>query len=389
MFVNIKRVLSYFIIAGFFLSHSIACIAQENSAVPPLPIEQQANQETVSPGKFFQSGVDYNELDENKNMFTGQIEAVQKGSKLKMTVSKVIDSSFHMKGDEFFAEVTDDFSTMSGIVIPTGTVAHGVVTELKDKKRLGRDAYLTIKFDYLITPDKRKIPIEASMTTKRSVAAATAKVVLEDTVYTVAGGVIGGMLALKFFGLGAAVASHGYTVAGGAGLGASVGLIASLVRKGHDVLIQPGDEIKVSVNESLDLPVMSEKALRDDNLEYPGLDVKILGYNVEKDPFGELNTISLVIEVKNDTEKAFSTFDMALVSDYKTVYYASPFGNTEMWFKKIDPGTSTRGSLSFSVDNPKKRHWLVFYDNRSRKPVAKFSLINAQREIKKKLSNKK
>ncbi len=56
---------------------------------------------------------------------------------------------------------------------------------------------MTIKFDYLITPDNRKIPIEASITTKRSAAASTAKVVLEDTAYTMAGGVIGGILALK------------------------------------------------------------------------------------------------------------------------------------------------------------------------------------------------
>ena len=79
---------------------------------------------------------------------------------------------------------------------------------------------------------------------------------------------------------------------------------------------------------------------------------------------------------------------MALLSDYKTVYYSSPFGDTSMWFKKITPGTAIRGSLSFAVDNPKKRHWLVFYDNRNRKPLAKFSLKNAEREIKK-VSNKK
>ena len=119
-----------------------------------------------------------------------------------------------------------------------------------------------------------------------------------------------------------------------AGIGAIIGMTASLVRKGNDVLIQPGDEIKVNVNESVALPVMSEKALRDEELTLDGLNVRILRYTVEKDPFGELNTITLALAVKNNTDKTFSTFDMALLSDYKTVYYASPFGDTSMWFTK-------------------------------------------------------
>jgi len=372
--LEIKRLILSFLAAVFLLSQSLPGFSE--------------NQAADSSGKAIQGGVDYSEFEENKDLFTGQIEAVQKGSKLKMTVSSVISSGYHLKGDEFFAEITDDFSTQSGIVIPSGTVAHGIVTELKDKKRLGRDAYISIKFDYLITPDNRKIPIEAGMTTKRNAAASAAKVVLEDTAYTVAGGVIGGILAFKVLGLSAAVASHGYTVAGGAGLGALIGMTASLVRKGHDVLIQPGDEIKVNVNESLDLPVISDKALRDEELILDGLNVKIIGYIIEKDPFDELNTITLTLDIKNNTDKTFSSFDMALLSDYKTVYYASPFGNTEMWFRKITPGSTMRGSLSFSVDNPKKRHWLVFYDSRNRKPLAKFSLKNAARDIKK-VSNKR
>lgn len=380
--IEFKRGFTSFLLASFLLSQSLPsfCESQTNN------ISAETGVQTS--GKAIQGQVDFSELDDNKDLFTGEIESVQKGSKLKMTVSSVISSGFHMKGDEFFAEITDDFSTQSGIVIPSGTVAHGLVTELKDAKRLGRDAYMTIKFDYLITPDNRKIPIEAGMTTKRNAAASAAKVVLEDTAYTVAGGVIGGILAFKILGMGAAVASHGYTVAGGAGIGAIVGMTASLARKGHEVLIKPGDEIKVNVNESVALPVMSEKALRDEELILDGLNVKILGYTVEKDPFGELNTVNLILDIKNYTDKTFSTFDMALLSDYKTVYYASPFGDTSMWFTKITPNSATRGSLSFAVDNPKKRHWLVFYDSRTRKPLAKFSLKNASREIKK-VSNKK
>lgn len=381
-----KKIISFFIAASFLLSCSFPCFAESSVPMPSgasNKVEQTADSTPKIRENTIQGGVDYNELEENKNLFTGEVKAVEKGAVLKMTVSSVISSGFYRKGDEFFAEVTDDFSTRSGIMIPSGTVAHGRVSEFTDKKRLGRDAYITLKFDYLITPDNRKIPIEASMTTKKGAATSTAKVVLEDTAYTAVGGVIGGILALKFLGLGAAVASHGYTVAGGAGIGATIGLVASLVRKGGDVLIQPGDEIRVKVNESLELPVMSYEALKDDELICEGLNVKVLDYIVERDPFGELNTITLTLHIINNTDKTFSSFDMALLSDYNTVYYSSPFGDTSMWFQKIKPNTQIRGRLSFAVDNPKKRHWLVFYDGRTRKPIAKFSLKNAEREIKK------
>ena len=376
--LKIKRLLSSFLTASLIFSFCMPSFGQSQPDTLP-----QAGTVSTGSGKTFQTGVDYSELDDNKDMFTGQIEDVKKGAKLKMTVSSVETSGFHLKGDDFFAEVTDDFSTRSGVVIPSGTIAHGNVTEIKDPKRLGRDAYMTIKFDYLITPDKRKIPIAAAMTTKRNAAASVGKVVLEDTAYTVAGGVIGGILAFRFLGMGVAVASHGYSLAGGAGIGAIIGMTASLIRKGNEVLIQPGDEIKVNVNESISLPVMSEKALREEELVLEGLNVRILGYTVEKDPFGELNTINLVLDIKNNTDKTFSSFDMALLSENNTVYYASPFGDTSMWFTKVTPNTGMRGSLSFSVDNPKKKHWLVFYDSSTRKPLAKFSLKNAEREIKK------
>lgn len=330
-----------------------------------------------------QGSVEIEKNQEQQNLFTGETKEVEKGTTLRMTVSQVMSSSISTEGDEFFAEVTNDLNAPGGILVPAGTIAHGKVTKLRGTKRLGRDAYMSVKFDYLITPDGREIPIEASMTTKRHPVTSAAKVVLEDTAYTVAGGVIGGFLALKFLGLGAAVASNGYTVAGGAGVGALVGATASIVRKGSEVLIAPGDEIKVKVVSQMELPVMTEEAFKDEEKIFDGLDVKITSYAVEKDPFGEPNTITLTLNINNKTLKTFSSFDMALVNDYNSVFYPSPFGDTDLWFQKITPNSTVMGRMSFSVDNPKRKHWLVFYDTSSRKVLAKVSVKNAERRLKK------
>jgi len=383
-----KRILTFFLISVFALNFGGICYADTvaEHEIKQLEKEVEENQENMR--HILRGRINFDEKDENSDIFTGETGEILQGQKLKMTVSSVISTGLNQEGDEFFAEVTDEFSTeKGGVIIPSGTIAHGNVTKVENSKRLGRDGYINVSFDYLITPDNRKIPIEASMTTKRHPAASTAKIILEDTAYTMVGGVIGGLIALKFLGLGTAVATKGGTVAGGAGVGAVVGLTASMVRKGQEILIAPGDEIKVKVAEDIELPVLTEEAIKDKELQYEGLEVKIIDYALTKDPFGELNTISIAVDIKNKTKKTFSTFDMALVSEYKTVYYASPFGHTDLWFKKIKPNSQAVGRLSFSVDNPKKSHWLVFYDNRTREPLAKFSIRNAERELKK-LSNK-
>lgn len=347
-------------------------------------------QESISStNHLFHGQVEQTDSEDKKNdIFTGSKEEIKEGTVLKMTVTSVLSSGVNQEGDEFFAEVTSDLEAEDGVTIPQGTVAHGKIVEVREAKRLGRDAYISMEFDYLITPDGREIPIEAKMTTKNHPVTAAAKIALEDTAYTVAGGVIGGIFALKLFGIGGAVASNGYTVAGGAGVGAAVGATVSLVRKGSDKLISPGDEIKVRMNNGIEVPVISEDALREDEKLLQGLKVDITNCKLEKDPFGEENTITLSLNINNNTEKTFSCFDIALINDYKSVFYASPFSNTSMWFTKITPNSKTNGKLSFSVDNPKRKHWLVFYDSMTRKPLAKISVDNAWKDLNKKAKKK-
>ncbi|MEI7473331.1 MAG: hypothetical protein WCK67_01000 [bacterium] len=329
-----------------------------------------------------------NEIDKKKNIFTGQTQEIKQGTAIKMTVTSVLSSTVNQEGDEFFAEVTNDLDAPGGVAIPQGTIAHGKITKVRNAKRLGRDAYISLNFDYLVTPDGREIPVNAEMSTKHHAVTSVAKVALEDTAYTMAGGVIGGIFALKLFGIGGAIASNGYTVAGGAGLGAAVGVTVSLVRKGSDKLISPGDEIKVKMDSGIKVPILTEESLRQDETKLDGLKVAITNCQLEKDPFGEPNTITLSLNIDNKTENTFSSFDIALVNDYKSVFYASPFSNTDMWFTKIAPNTKLNGKLSFSVDNPKRKHWLVFYDSMTRKPLAKISIDNAQKDLRKKKASK-
>ncbi len=320
-------------------------------------------------------------VQQQSDLFTGKIEALDRKDVIRMTVSQVIDASFAQEGDEFFAEVTNDVSGGSGVIIPSGTVAHGRIKQSSEAKRLGRDGTIDLDFDYLITPDGREIPIEGKMSTKLHPMVAGAKIVATDLGYTAAGGVVGGFLALNWLGLEAAIASQGYTIAGGAAVGGAIGLGASLYRKGKNVLIAPGDEIRVKINTSVPLPVYNESALLQHELKCDGLDIRINNIVYEKDPFGEINTITLSLTISNMTRMTFSSFDLALVNDYNSVFHPSVFGDTKLMFTQIKPGDRIAGRVSFSVDNVKRKFWLTFYDRKSRKSVAKISIDNAYRKV--------
>src|SRR5574344_1338178 len=302
------------------------------------------------------------------DLFTGKVESLDRKDIIDMTVSQVLDSSISVEGDEFFAEVTSDVYGDKGIIIPKGTVAHGKLENTTGPGRLGREASLSLSFDYLVTPDGREIPIEGKMTTKLHPVAEGAKIAAQDVGYTVAGGAVGGLVALNWLGLGAAV-------------GGVAGLGMALIRKGNHVMIAPGDEIKVKINTQVDLPVYKEEALKQEEVNYDGLTIKINNIKHGKDPFVEVNTITLALLISNMSNKTLSGFDMFLVNDYNAKFSPSIFGDTKLMFKQVKPGDKLIADVSFSVDNINRKFWLTFYDRKTQEVISKVSLDNAYKNI--------
>lgn len=383
-----KKIICYILLSAFiFVQTGMDLCAF--SAVEP--VTEAAEKELNKSDDTFKGRAEITDKAEreNKELFTGEVDLLEAKDVIKMTVSQVLSSGYTEEGDEFFAEISTEVEGDKGVILPAGTIAHGSVREIESSKRLGRDGWIEVNFDYLITPDGREIPIQGKMSTKLNPVVGTSKVVAKSAGYTAAGGVVGGFLALNMFGLPAAIASQGYTVAGGAALGGAVGLGMALYRKGKDVLISPGDEIRVKVVTGIELPVFKKEALKQDEFICDGLNVKITNIDFEKDPFGELNTITVAIVITNLTDKYFTGFDMSLMNDLNAAFYPSVFGDTTIMFSKIKPGDRLAGRISFSVDNIKRKHWLVIYDRAQRKQIAKISIDNAYRDIQDKQKAKK
>ncbi len=326
---------------------------------------------------------DVNKKQQDDKIFTKEKAKIEATKDIELTVSQVLNGATSIEGDEFFAEVSTDVLAGSGVLLPKGTIAHGRIKDIIEPKRMGRNGYIELSFDYLITPDGREIPIEGDMTSKLNPAQTTAKVVGESVASTAIGGVTGAMAAIEIAGIEGAIVSHGYTVLGGAAIGGVIALGMSLFRKGQDVLISPGDVIKVKIKSTDDIQIMTHEAVRQEEISYEGLDVEITDILLEKDPFDNLNTLTLDLVIKNNSKSDFSSFDIEMINDLHNSYHPSIFmGYTNsLAMKTIKRGENVSGVLSFAVDNPKRQHWLVFYDRRTHKPLAKISVDNAKKRL--------
>ncbi len=313
----------------------------------------------------------------NPSVNFDDLKTIEKGTDLQMTVSTALSTSSTVEGDEFFAKITRDYKVDGKTVIPRGTLMHATVNEQKGPRRGGRKAYISTVFDYMITPDGREIPIEGSFSNKDGKLKSAAKVIGKATGYGTVGGIAGALMVWKYGGIAAVAATEGYALAGGAALGATAGVATALIKKGKHTMIQPGAELSIKLSEPIVLPSMNMPEISDSNYAPEGLDLKVIGMHVGKDPFGESNEITLSLSMTNQTEHTFTFFDMALEDENGTVFFASPFGDTGMWFQKFEPNSRMVGNLSFNVDNPMLQHHLVFYKRYTREPIAKMAIIES------------
>jgi hypothetical protein len=318
--------------------------------------------------------------DEHNNTPTinpNDIKEVAPGTTLDMVVSTALTPGVNVEGDEFYGKISQDYCVDGKVVIPKGTIVHGIVDEMEGPKRAGRNGYIKTRFDYMVTPDGREISIDGGSNTRDSKGKAAAKVVGRAAGYTLTGGLIGAIMVVKYGGMAAIAASNGYALAGGAAVGGAVGLTAAMISKGHSAMIQPGAEIRVKLSDNLKLPTMNMPDASADDYTLNGLKVKVTGMRYDRDPFGEPNQITLTLDVDNKTENTFSTFEIGLEDEYGNLFFPSPFGDTGMWFSKITPNSHASNNITFNVDNIKSQHKLVFFKQYTREPLAKFALTDA------------
>lgn len=331
-----------------------ACAADES------PLLKGTVSETVSP--FAEDG-SKNELPE--------------GLPVSLTLMANVNSEISKAGDKVAAMVSIDVKEAGKTMLPGQWFVTGTVTEVAGRRRLGRDGFLTIKFDKLVSPDgKHIVPIDVTASTKESTAKSVAKVVGKDSIYVTKGAIFGALASVQLTGIPLAIATHGYSVAGGAALGATVGLIGALKRKGNVTTALQGEELKFRLDKPVMLPAFNEAMLPSaaPPLKIENLDIVIDKATFRSDPFGDKRSKLLRVDFKmsNQTDKEYCFNNIVVVSDHNQMYYPYLLGNSlSERQKRVAPKSRGAGSITFGVSSKQQKYWLVLLDRGNEEELAR------------------
>lgn len=359
------------------LAFALAFIAGAQSAL--LAAAAVGQSEAQAPSSVKSGNILHGHVSSQQSPFLpGQVETVTPGAKVNLVLSGNLNSEISQKGDELFAQVAIDLKDGQKVLLPSGWYLHGLVTDVKSQRRLGRDGYVDVEFDKLVSPDGNyELPFHARFSTADNKLKAVAKVVAQDSVLMTKGAIVGSLLSVQATGLPVAIGTHGISVGVGAAAGAGLGLIGALKRKGKIASLYPSDETQLTIAEPISLPGFNPEALAKlAPKPLANFDLIVLKKKFAKDPNGDEASRLLTIELKMDnrTDLEYSFFDLAVVSDHNQRYYPYVFGANSSWKVKVPAHSVGQGSMSFIVDSPKHKYWLVILDKKNRQELSRVAV---------------
>ncbi len=310
---------------------------------------------------------------------------VPKGTPVKLKLASVPTHGLHLmdtdmdgnpypaqEGQTITARVSEDLYVADNKVIPEGTVFSGHVSHIYAPRRVGRPGSLALTFDSFKTPDGRTFAFHAEANnTRESTWKSKAKGLGYVASYTAGGAITGALIAYEYFGLEKTIAMHGYNIAAAAAGGALAGTAYALLRKGAAAVLEPGDDLNMSIDTDLLLPAAQAPSIKDKDPMLEGFELDVLKSKVVKDGLdGHMLHIDAI--VTNNSDKPLDSIDLYLEDDNgnQLPVAAGLDENSEYLFTV---GAHTRRSLSvdFQLEYPKLKRKLVWLDHESRKVIIK------------------
>lgn len=307
----------------------------------------------------------------------GSVQSIPKNTKVEMTLKCYLNSELSQKGDEVFARISRDVGDENGkVFLPGNWIAHGFVTNVDKQKKNGRDGFVDVKFDRIISPDgEYDLPFETSFSTKDHQLKAVAKTVYRDAKFATKGAIAGSLLSLQMTGLPLAVSTYGISIGIGATAGATYGLGAAMLRKGKIAANFPGDHIQLKIAEPISLPGFNPLALdsakNKDHLD--GLSLTVTSHKFEENPVTkDKNGLVLVVGfvANNDSKTPVKLSNLQVVSEMNDSYdlFIGAVGKN---LPRLAPGKNLSITLPFLVDGKKLKYFLVLRNEPNGKELAR------------------
>lgn len=299
----------------------------------------------------------------------GSTETIPQGTPLNLTVTANLNSELNQVGDEIRAEVTCDLKDGSKVLLPGKWQVIGKVARVERQKRMGRDGFIELKFEKLVSPDgKWEVPLDASASTKESTAKTVGKQVLETSGYVSVGAIGGSLLSVQLTGIPLAISTYGLSVAAGAAVGGTLGAVAALRRKGDILCAYPGDEIQIRLPQAITLPAFNQEIVpsKAAPAKLDDLGIVVKDYEFLPFPLGDKKSRLLKVRfrIENHSKEEYSFSNLAVVCNHNHRYF--PYCASQDFFKQrgktVGPEAVQEATLTFQVAGPKLKYWLVLLD---------------------------
>jgi predicted extracellular nuclease len=170
------------------------------------------------------------------------VRAIPAGTVLTFEVSENVSTSFNAPGDGFSLMLVDAVSGPAGAILPAGTAAHGVVTDVHKSTGPDDDALLGIRIT-TVEAERAQRPIigtvqstELKSSTQDSGTRTAAKIATGTAAGAIIGQILGGDTRSTVI---------------GAGAGTVVGVVVALTTRGGDATLPAGSLIVVRLDQDL------------------------------------------------------------------------------------------------------------------------------------------
>ena len=274
-------------------------------------------------------------------------------SKINISLMTTLSSELNQIGDGVEAKIlvnpNDKDNSLKAL---KGSHLIGHVLEVKRSRKAGRAGSVKVLFDTLKIQSGKTFPIKAEMTTETFKGKEAGKMILYDAKLVTLGALWGTYNSLKFAPV-AAIYSQGLSVAASATIGASLGIIGSIRRKGDIKTFFAGEKSQIEFKNELNLTddILNEAALSSKvlNNELIGLKLNLLNAQINDSEDYE-NILNVKVKVNNQTNSAIYPCDLLLIPKDGGDPIMADLRNSGLdLLKKIAPGKVSDLELIFPL----------------------------------------
>lgn len=361
-------------------------------AVPPAALAQSARTSepaasqiaAAGPGVADAATTEGGKPAPSRLLLKGQVTyLVPKGTGFKLKLASVPTTGLRLmdrdmdgnlppaqEGQVITAKTTEDLYVDDNKVIPQGTVFHGRVSKVLPPRRVGRPGSLVIAFDRFTTPNGKTFAFRCEANNYRpSTARSKWRGFGLIAAHAAGGAAVGTIIAYDLFGAQSTIAMHGYNLAAGAAAGALLATGYALLRHGPAAVLEPGDDLNMSIDSDMLLPAAVEPAVKKKPRNLPGLEVEIVKSKVVRDGLGGHN-LRVEMIVTNDTDVRLNSIDLFLQDDNGNRFpVTSGEEEDEELLFHVNPHSVERVHLDFQMDYPKLKRKLIWLDHATQRKL--------------------